>query len=265
MLKLNGETINVTRFPDNTTQVWKLPEEVFQGDMATIEWDYSYEGELIELAQLTDLLRANGVIDINLWIEYLPFARQDKEISNHTTFALHSFATLLNSLEFTKVYINDPHSRVAIHLINNSYGHYPAILVQNAMKETNTNLICYPDLGALEKYTYAYRAITQVYIYGIKVRDQETGYISGYELQGAQHCEGKNILIVDDICDGGKTFEILSKDLYAAGAREVNLFVTHGIFSKGLYPLFKAGIARIFTKKGEVITMSDGGILYKNS
>jgi len=58
-------------------------------------------------------------------------------------------------------------------------------------------------------------------------------------------------MIVDDICDGGATFILLAKELYAAGAKEVNLFVTHGIFSKGLIPLYEAGIKRIFTQDGE--------------
>jgi ribose-phosphate pyrophosphokinase len=40
-------------------------------------------------------------------------------------------------------------------------------------------------------------------------------------------------LIVDDICDGGATFVALARKLREAGAIEVSLFVTHGIFSKG--------------------------------
>ena len=45
--------------------------------------------------------------------------------------------------------------------------------------------------------------------------------------------EGKNCLIVDDICDGGRTFTDLAKKLNDKGAKELYLFVSHGIFSKG--------------------------------
>ena len=53
------------------------------------------------------------------------------------------------------------------------------------------------------------------------------------------------------------TFKLLAKDLLAAGAKEVNLFVTHGIFSKGLRTLRNSGINRIFTKDGEASEVQD--------
>jgi ribose-phosphate pyrophosphokinase len=135
---------------------------------------------------------------------------------------------------------------------------YPHIAVQNAFRLTDSDIVCYPDKGATVKYTKLY---TFPHIFGSKVRDQATGWIMGYELP--YRCDGQRVLIVDDICDGGKTFEILTADLFKNGAEEVNLFVTHGIFSKGLRPLYNAGISNIFTNKGRVISMSDGGIGYK--
>ena len=43
----------------------------------------------------------------------------------------------------------------------------------------------------------------------------------------------KKVLIVDDICDGGRTFIELAKVLRAKGAETVDLYTTHGIYSKG--------------------------------
>ena len=51
----------------------------------------------------------------------------------------------------------------------------------------------------------------------------------------ATRVRDKVCLILDDICDGGGTFTGLSHVLRGTyGARAVDLFVTHGIFSKGL-------------------------------
>jgi phosphoribosylpyrophosphate synthetase len=72
-----------------------------------------------------------------------------------------------------------------------------------------------------------------------------TGEIVGLDVYG--EVEGKNIYILDDICDGGYTFTILAKQLYELGAEEVHLVVSHGIFSKGLDPLHKANIVSITT------------------
>ena len=62
----------------------------------------------------------------------------------------------------------------------------------------------------------------------------------------------QTILIVDDLCDGGMTFIKSAERLYELEAKEVHLYVSHGIFSKGLKPLTDSGIKRIFTKDGEV-------------
>ena len=58
---------------------------------------------------------------------------------------------------------------------------------------------------------------------------------------------GKDCVIVDDICDGGRTFIELAKVLKERGAGKIGLFVTHGIFSQGVGVLFDNGIDFIYT------------------
>lgn len=258
MIYLNDDPVNVTLFPDNTSQVWKLDEKHLNQERATIRWDFSHEGELIQLAQLRQLLNLY-IYPVYLQIDYLPYGRQDKNVSNDSTFALYTFASILNSLYFTEIFIMDPHSKVALDLIDRSQAVYPHGPVHRAYVQTESDIICYPDHGAQDKYSKIYKF--DPYIYGNKVRDQATGHILSYEMVGDPL--DKQVLIVDDICDGGKTFEILSNDLLQNGAKSVNLFVTHGLFSKGLKPLYEAGIDRIFTNKGEAIRMADGGFGFR--
>lgn len=260
MIYLNGDAVNVTLFPDNTSQVWKLDERQLNWERAVIRWEFLHEGEIMQIAQLKTLLDTR--IDyITLRIEYLPYGRQDKPISNNATFGLWTFAKILNSLNFEEVIIMDPHSKIALGAIERSRAIYPHSRLESAIQTTDSNLLCYPDHGALDKYVGTY--LTPLpYIYGEKIRDQATGHITDYKLMG--DCYGKRVLIVDDICDGGKTFELLADELYGVGAKDVNLFVTHGIFSKGLMPLFKVGIRHIFTNNGEAIIMFDGEVGYKD-
>ncbi|MCK5642660.1 MAG: ribose-phosphate pyrophosphokinase, partial [Gammaproteobacteria bacterium] len=65
-----------------------------------------------------------------------------------------------------------------------------------------------------------------------KERNTKTGKLSGFEVF-TNSLNGKDCLIVDDICDGGGTFLGLAKELKNKGAGNIYLFVTHGIFSKG--------------------------------
>jgi ribose-phosphate pyrophosphokinase len=84
-----------------------------------------------------------------------------------------------------------------------------------------------------------------------KVRVQATGHLVTGELSG-ESVTGKRVLIVDDICDGGATFIGLAAKLREAGATDVVLFVSHGIFSRGVRALTDAGISRVFVPQGEV-------------
>jgi ribose-phosphate pyrophosphokinase len=253
MLRLNGEKIVPTIFPDKTSQVWRLTPEQLTEDhgFAQIEWSFESEAEFMHLAQLVNLLRDYD-LRIRLDIKYLPYGRQDKLISNQATFGLITFLRLLDSLMIDRIVCLDPHSDVAEKSLDNFHAYYPMTALYDAYCDTNSDLVCYPDKGAVRKYArevYDYYP----YIYGDKVRDQFTGNITSYKLicKSGLDPKGKKILIVDDICDGGATFILLAKDLLAAGATEVNLFVTHGIFSKGLKVLKDSGIKRIFTQDGE--------------
>lgn len=246
MIYLNGKPLNITLFPDKTSQVWKLSEFLLkETNWFDIQWQFSHEGEFMQIAQLKMLLDKYEHRSC-LRIKYLPYGRQDKEVGNDATFALRTFAKLLNSLHFEEIIIHDPHSQTAIDLINNSVAVYPIETLLKARDLTDSTLFCYPDKGAVTKYTQVYDYPS---IYGEKVRDQATGNITSYKLVG--NPKGQNVLIVDDICDGGMTFKLLAKDLLDAGAKEVNLFVTHGIFSKGLGTLKESGIKRIFAQDGE--------------
>lgn len=253
MIILNGHYVRPTIFPDRTSQVWKLPEELLgmKDEELDIVWQFESEAELLHLAQLKYLLdhyRHDYPYDCKLTITYLPYARQDKWPSNTSTFALQSFAPLLNSLKFNPVVIHDPHSKLALSLIKNSQAWYPQEELTKAIVKRQSDIICYPDKGALTKYREAYHS-NFPYMWGEKVRDQLTGQITSYEIFG--NVEGRKVMIVDDICDGGATFVLLAQKLLTSDAKEVSLFVTHGLFTKGTDILQQAGIHHIFTKLGE--------------
>lgn len=247
MISVNGYGIKPTIFPDKTSQVWKLDKSVFNKKKYCVEWIFEYEAELIHIAQLVDLIRSFGHYEIYLKLTYLPYARQDKEITNESTFALRTFANLLNKISFKRVDIFDPHSHLSTELINHSHAIWPKEETFNSFKSVHADIVAYPDRGAIEKYE---ALIGLNCVYGEKVRDQITGNILHYKLHG--DVKDKNVLIVDDICDGGATFVFLAKALKEAGAKSVHLYVSHGLFTKGLQVLKDAGIERIFTKEGEI-------------
>src|SRR5687767_14788130 len=118
VITINGTEVTPTRFPDGTSQVWKLnPELLRPGSSVVVAWRFESEAEVMQLAQLATLLRHNGVRK-TLDMRYLPYGRQDKSISNDATFALHTFASVLNAMGWAEVTMWDPHSPVARALID---------------------------------------------------------------------------------------------------------------------------------------------------
>lgn len=268
MIKLNGVSISPTLFPDRTSQVWQIEKGLLThtrepDKLAKIEWDFTQEGEFMQLAQLMDLIRPYFG-RFHLYMPFLPYARQDKPISNNETFALCTFATLLNSLKFDKVEAMDIHNfDRASEYIDNLEDIFPKGQIEQAFLKSDSTLICYPDDGA--RVRYANKFPYRYSILGHKVRDSKTGYITDYQIEvpeGVQ-IKGANILIIDDICDGGMTFKILAEQLRSREARRITLYTTHGIYSKGLKTLVNSGITQFFTFRGEAHELHDGSIAYQ--
>lgn len=249
MIVVNGLQIRPDIFPDKTSQVWKLPDLGNKHSECNVTWTFESEAELIHLAQLKQLLDCE-FNHVKLNIRYLPYARQDKPIGNNATFALHTFAHILNSLKFNEVWIFDPHSDEAKIAINNVFVIDPRNEINYALVQTQSYQ-CFPDKGAAKRYAHLNEQLCGVVVCE-KVRDQLTGDITGFKTNDTI-VKDASYLIVDDICDGGRTFIEAAKVLYDGGASDVHLYVSHGIFSKGTQILRNAGIKRIFTKDGEVL------------
>lgn len=245
---VTGEIKNVvpTMFPDGTSQIWKVDYPSFRGNTFAVIWYFEHESELIHVLQLLDLLFYNNYNVVELYIPYLPYGRQDKEISNVATFALHTFTSIIRS--YIKKYgftvsTLDIHSKQYV-IKNYSADRY----INKAIDESKAEIIVYPDQGASNRYILG----DIPFVILEKERDQITGNILGMKFSEETidvEIEGKRILIVDDIIDGGMTFISAAELLYKHEVDSVSLYVTHGIFSKDKNNLYIAGIEKIYTTK----------------
>lgn len=199
--------------------------------------------EIIDMLLIHDVVSRMKRKDGNLKIifEYLPFARQDRVTSKTECFSLKVFANLVNSLNADEVILIDPHSDVAPALINNSsvikqsqvfLQHKHALPIGEMFK--GKTIFVSPDAGADKKIHELSKLFNKPIIHASKIRDTSTGEITGVEVNTSiDYCDA-NLIIVDDICDGGRTFIEVAKALRAKGNPEsISLFVTNGIFSKG--------------------------------
>lgn len=228
-------------FPDGQPH-FRLETYEVEFESVTIEAAIKSPSDLFQILMVSDVLRQHGYSQINLEIRYLMGARMDRAIDPQSPFTLRLVAKLINGAGFNKVRILDVHSEVATRLIRNSEN----VLPYNAVRVV-TNIIGHPQLvvpdkGAVDRVQKLFP--NRYLVRCEKVRDLQTGALSKFSVDNPDQVRGRNCLIVDDICDGGGTFVGLAKELRKAGAKKVYLFVTHGIFSKGL-PL--EGIDHVYT------------------
>lgn len=208
--------------------------------------------ELIQLALVVDALRRLERIDskaeYTLFLPYIPYARQDRVMNPGEALSSVFLSNFINNLNFDRVYVEDPHSDVSSSGLKNVFVEKQANIVFRHLGwriRKMDFILCSPDAGAAKKTEELAKkmGITEI-IVGKKVRDVTTGQITGTVFMG-NPVEGRNVLMVDDICDGGMTFIKLGEALKKAGAANVELFVTHGIFSKGA-DVFDGTVDKVF-------------------
>lgn len=226
---------------------------IYPGDPVTITARIDSSSEFMRLLLLTDAIKRIGVKEITLQMPYIPYARQDRVCANGDAFSLKLFANLINQQGYKKVFVTDAHSSVSTALIDNVVETPQTFFAEFlADQKEDYDYIIAPDAGASKKAAnfakiYSAKVCNQIdVIQALKVRDTTNGNITETKIL-YDDFDGKSCLIVDDICDGGATFIELAKKLKEKNAGKIGLFVTHGIFSRGLDPLFLNGIDEIYT------------------
>lgn len=212
-------------------------------------------------------LRSNLRAEVTLVMPYVPNARYDRHMVDGDSFGLQVFASMLNGLKFDRVLVVDPHSAQTPALIKNCVQIPQHILMLDIfnMYKPDFDFLVAPDDGASKKIYKLAQAMNKPVIMMSKVRDPIDGKITGIkQLDQFPDTGSKNCLIVDDICDGGRTFIEAAKVLKANGAGDVSLAVSHGIFSQGINNLLDNGIEHVYsTDSFDEWTSQPGLSVYK--
>lgn len=226
--------IEVMKFPGGEVNV-SVPAMILGPSVTITVWLKDSDG-VMALAQLKSILDGRGIEDIALAMGYVPYARQDRICNEGESLAIKIFADMINLMDFKTVAIFDPHSDVTPALFNRCYVvNKERILDGIAMDTSVFDCFVAPDAGASKEVQALAIKHGVEFIQGYKTRDTKTGKLSGFGYYG--DVNGKELLIVDDICDGGGTFLGLAKELYLGTPKSISLYITHGMFTNGYLDL----------------------------
>jgi ribose-phosphate pyrophosphokinase len=237
---INNAEIKSTIFAGGECHV-NVSSAKIGNDIQVIAKLFSSDDVMHLLLTLDAVRRINPHVSIKLIIPYFPYSRQDRVCMPGEALSVRVMAELINNLHCDGITIFDPHSAVTPALLNNCQVISLAeiILKSELLKiiyDKNLVLLA-PDLGAENKVREVANKLSRKdkvinVLTARKNRDAIRGNIIATEVFG--DIAGKNIIILDDICDLGHTFTSLAAQLKEKGANQIYLYITHGIFSRGL-------------------------------
>lgn len=242
--KTRYDAIEFFAFPGGERHI-RLPAEQLAA-IETLDKDWVIEArvytpaDIMDLMLVTDALRrvipAGSVL--RLVMPYVPYARQDRVALDGEPLSAAVFCTLINALGFDSVEVWDPHSDVTPALLRNVRIRPTKELMQQTFDEkgmahllANCAFVA-PDAGARKRVAALAKDFGTDVVFADKKRDPTTGKLSGAQVLG--DVPARPLLVVDDICDGGGTFLELARVLREKTDQPLYLYVTHGLFTKGL-------------------------------
>ncbi|MCD6068606.1 MAG: hypothetical protein K0S33_3432 [Bacteroidetes bacterium] len=212
----------------------KFLETFSETDKIRLNARLNSSDDVMTLCLAVDALRNMYVSYIEVFIPYIPYARQDRVMVPGEPLSIKVFAGIVNQLEVDKVIVFDAHSDVSVALLNRCENIPNHEMVKYFLKEFRLSdfTLVSPDLGAYKKVDKLAQKIgyKNNIATGLKIRDLASGQIIKSDVN-TDALHGKACVIVDDICDGGRTFIELASALKAKGAGDLYFIASHGIFS----------------------------------
>lgn len=231
----------LTKFPAGELSITLLNVELFENNVfpLVIRFNFAGSDSIIELGLLVDAIRSVSEQQIHLRCDYFPASRHDRRMVEGDCFGLQVYANFIKSMKFDSIATCDNHSDVLGGMFEPGKlkDNHQADIAYDYVKDAD--VLVSPDAGALKKIYKLANYCKLPVVCAQKNRDVLTGEIKETTIPD-EISHYKKILVVDDICDGGRTFIELAKTIKDKNpSAELRLFVTHGIFSKGKEELSK--------------------------
>jgi ribose-phosphate pyrophosphokinase len=219
----------VRRFPNGELHV-QVPGPVSDRRCVIVGSISPPPGNLERLTLIAHALRRAGAERISALLPYLAYARQDRA-PEAESLGLGWVGELLRASGIAEVTCVDVHSARSAELLGLALSSLsPAGLLASALPDTwrsEVTLVA-PDEGAVERCTAVARAVgvDRPIVWARKRRTT-----SGVEHLGLVGAPGRRAIVVDDILDTGDTLVSCCRALRRAGASEIGVVATHGLFT----------------------------------
>ena len=187
---------------------------------------------LMELLLCVDALKRSSAKNITTVIPYFGYARQDRKVAPRTSISAKLVSNLITKAGADRVVTVDLHAGQIQGFFDIPVDNLFATPIFSRHIKKNIkgkNLICVsPDVGGVERT----RALARKLDLGIAIIDKRRPMPGKSQVMNVVgNVKNKTCIIVDDIIDSGGTIVNAAKALIDRGAKEVHVYITHGVLS----------------------------------
>lgn len=224
----------VNRFSDGEFQ--PVFQESIRGDYVfLIQSTFSPSDNLMELLMMIDAAKRASAGYITAVIPYFGFARQDRKDKPRVSIASKLVANLLTTAGANRIITMDLHAPQIQGFFDIPVDHLDssAIFIPYIEQLNIENLIfAAPDVGSTNRV----REVAKYFGIDMVICDKErkrANEVAGMTVIG--DVSGKNVILIDDICDTAGTLSKAAAVLKGKGALTVRAFCTHPVLSGKAY------------------------------
>ena len=187
---------------------------------------------LMELLLSIDALKRSSAKNITAVIPYFGYARQDRKVVPRTSISAKLVSNLITKAGADRVVTVDLHAGQIQGFFDIPVDNLFAtpIFARHVRKKIKTKkIICVaPDVGGTERA----RALGKLLNVGLAIVDKRRPKPGQSEVMNViGDVKDQTCIIVDDIIDSGGTIINAAKALKGRGAKEVYVYITHGVLS----------------------------------
>ena len=187
---------------------------------------------IVETLLVIDAAKRAGVKSFTLVAPFQGYSRQDKTDHIRSSIGAKMMSDVLEAVGMNRLITIDLHSSSIQGFYNTSVIHLNGNKIFTPYIKNlglENIVICAPDHGALKKNTDFGKAFPNAGFAVINKKRIKPNEIHSMELIG--DVKGKNVIIVDDMCDTAGTLCKAADLLKKSGANSVRAIATHGLLS----------------------------------
>ena len=231
-LKLKLVNTNIKNFADGEIYV-EINENIRGNSVFVIQSTSNPANDnLMELLLVIDALKRSSAKNITAVIPYFGYARQDRKVVPRTSISAKLISNLITKAGADRVVTVDLHAGQIQGFFDIPVDNLFAtpIFYRHIKKNLKiNNLVCVsPDVGGVAR-TRGLSKLLNVNLAIVDKRRPAPGKSEVMNIIG--DIKNKICIIVDDIIDSGGTIVNAAKMLKLRGAKEIHVYITHGVLS----------------------------------